>query len=69
MIYKNINTNIKTNNNDDDKGNKIKFGKINLCLYSINIVCCLWEAELFSLKEKKSSVYDPILLRFKINFI
>jgi hypothetical protein len=53
----------------DDKGNKIKFGKINLCLYSINILCCLWEAELFSLKEKKSSVYDPILLRFKINFI
>jgi hypothetical protein len=36
--------------------------------YSINIICCLWEAGSFPLEEKKSSVYVPMLLRFNINF-
>ena len=46
---------------------KLILAQINFIYYSINIVCCLWEAESFSLEEKNSLVYVPILLRFNIN--
>ena len=48
--------------NEDDKGNKIKFGKINPCLYIYQYRLLPLRSRILSAEEKKSSVYTKIII-------